>query len=153
MIEIQNKKREYLKAFFTSGILAASIFAVFIILGKGKFYYMGDFNAQQVPFYIHCHSFIRNGGGLWDFSTELGSNFFASYTYYTLCSPFFWLMIPFPTSWVPYLMGPMYILKFACAGLTSYMYIRYFTKTKESALFGSVLYTFCGWSVYYVFYN
>ena len=153
MLEKQNRKKEYLRAFLTSGILAASFFVIFIILGKGKFFYMGDFDAQQIPFYIHCHKFIRSGGGLWDFSTELGNNFFASYTYYTLCSPFFWLMIPFPTSWVPYLMGPMYILKFACAGLTSYMYIRYFTKTKESALFGSILYTFCGWSVFNIFYN
>lgn len=153
MLEKQNRKKEYLRAFLTSGILAASFFVIFIILGKGKFFYMGDFDAQQIPFYVHCHKFIRSGGGLWDFSTELGNNFFASYTYYTLCSPFFWLMIPFPTSWVPYLMGPMYILKFACAGLTSYMYIRYFTKTKESALFGSILYTFCGWSVFNIFYN
>ena len=153
LLEKQNRKKEYLRAFLTSGILASAIFLVFIILGKGKFFYMGDFDAQQIPFYVHCHKFIRSGGGLWDFSTELGNNFFASYTYYTLCSPFFWLMIPFPTSWVPYLMGPMYILKFACAGLTSYIYIRYFTKTKESALFGSILYTFCGWSVFNIFYN
>ena len=62
-------------------------------------------------------------------------------------------MIPFPTSWVPYLMGPMYILKFTLAGLTSYAYIRYFAKTNESAIIGSILYTFSGWSVFNIFYN
>lgn len=142
-----------LKSFLLSGILAAIIFIPFIIIGKGMFWYMGDYNAQQIPFYVHCHEMIRSGTGMWDFSTELGNNVFSSYTYYTLCSPFFWLMIPFPTAWVPYLMGPMYILKFACAGLTSFAYIRYFTKTDNSALIGSLLYTFSGWSIFNVFYN
>lgn len=150
---IKESSHPYLKSFLMSGILAAIIFIPFIIIGKGIFWYMGDYNAQQIPFYVHCHEMIRNGTGMWDFSTELGNNVFSSYTYYTLCSPFFWLMIPFPTSWVPYLMGPMYILKFACAGLTSFAYIRYFTKTDKSALIGSLLYTFSGWSVFNIFYN
>lgn len=149
----KQKSNQYLKAFLTSGILAALVFLPFIIAGKGVFWYMGDYNAQQIPFYAHCHEMIRSGAGMWDFSTELGNNFFSSYTYYTLCSPFFWLMIPFPTSWVPYLMGPMYILKFACAGLTSFAYIKYFTKTEKAALWGSILYVFSGWSVFNIFYN
>ena len=142
-----------LKAFFYSGMISAIIFIPFILLGSGIFSYMGDFNAQQIPFYTHCHEMVRNGFNLWDFSTEFGNNFFASYTYYTLCSPFFWLTVPFPTAWVPYLMGPLFIFKFACAGLTSYLYIRYFTKTEKAALYGSVLYSFCGWSVFNIFYN
>ena len=142
-----------LKAFLTCGLLSAIIFIPFIIAGKGIFYYVGDFNGQQIPFYMHCHELVRSGFPSWDFSTELGNNFWGSYTYYTLCSPFFWLTLPFPTSWVPYLMGPVYILKFACAGLTSYLYIRYFTKTEGGALMGSVLYAFCGWSTFNIFYN
>lgn len=149
----KHSTNQYLKAFLINGFIASLIFLPFIIAGKGIFWYMGDFNAQQVPFYVHCHDMIRNGKGMWDFSTELGNNMFSSYTYYTLCSPFFWLMMPFPTSWVPYLMGPMYILKFAFAGLTSYAYIKYFTKTEKAALVGSVLYVFSGWSVFNIFYN
>lgn len=150
---LKKRNRGWIKAVLINFILAAAIFIPFIIAGKGIFYYMGDYNAQQIPFYVHCHDMIRNGKRMWDFSTELGNNFFASYTYYTLCSPFFWLMIPFPTSWVSYLMGPMYILKFTLTGLTSYAYIRYFTKTNESAIIGSILYTFSGWSVFNIFYN
>lgn len=154
-MSILQKQRgnQYLRAFLANGLLAVLVFLPFIIVGKGLFWYMGDYNAQQIPFYVHCHEMIRNGAGMWDFSTELGNNLFSSYTYYTLCSPFFWLMIPFPTSWVPYLMGPMYILKFACAGLTSFAYIRYFTKTEKAALWGSILYVFSGWSVFNIFYN
>lgn len=152
-ILLNKKNRGWTKAILINFIIAAILFIPFIISGKGIFMYMGDYNAQQIPFYVHCHDMIRSGNGLWDFSTELGNNFFSSYTYYTLCSPFFWLMLPFPTSWVPYLMGPMYILKFTLAGLTSYAYISYFTKTNQSALIGSVLYVFSGWSVFNIFYN
>ena len=114
--------------------------------------YMGDYNAQQIPFYVHCHDMVRNGNFLWDFGTELGTDFLSSYTYYTVTSPFFWLTVPFPSSWVPYLMGPLFVLKFSCAALASYAYIKKYTNTQKAAAFGALLYAFSGWSTYNIFY-
>ena len=79
---------------------------------------------QQVPFYQMCHDAVRSGNLGWSWTTDLGANFIGSYTFYLLGSPFFWLTIPFPSQAVPYLMGPLLILKFACASATGAHYIR-----------------------------
>lgn len=134
-------------------ISAVLIFLPNMVAGRGIFCYMGDYDAQQIPFYVHCHDMVRNGVFGWDWGTELGTNFIGSYTYYTLCSPFFWLTVPFPTSWVPYLMGPLFILKFVCSAMAAYAYLRYMTKTGEGACIGSLLYALSGWSLYNIFYN
>ena len=148
------RKDEWARRTFFYALLAASaIFIPIVILGGGIFSYMGDFDAQQIPFYVHCHDAVRNGTFAFDWGTELGTNFIGSYTYYTLCSPFFWLTIPFPGSWVPYLMGPLFILKFVLSAMAAYAYLRYMTKTGEGAMVGSLLYAFSGWSLYNIFYN
>ena len=81
------------------------LFVPAIIAGKGCFLLVGDFNSQQVPFYKVAHAAIRNGEWGWNWLTDLGANFISSYSFYLLGSPFFWLTIPFPTDWLPYLWG------------------------------------------------
>ena len=93
---------------------AALLFLPFLILDKGYFIYYGDFNVQQIPFYQMAHDSVRAGNFAWNWTTDLGANFVGSYSFYLLGSPFFWLTIPFPSAAVPYLMGPLLILKFAC---------------------------------------
>ena len=146
-------KEKKLSVFLTALICAAAIFVPFMIEGHGYFTFFGDFNVQQIPFYKMCHEAVRTGNVKWSFTTDLGANFIGSYSFYLLGSPFFWLTIPFPTDFVPYLMGPLLILKFACAAFTSYLYIRRFTKTAEAAQIGGLLYAFSGFSVYNIFFN
>ena len=141
------------KTFLVCLGLSCVFFLPIIFMNGGIFTYMGDYNAQQIPFYVHCHRAIREGNIVWDWGTELGTGFLGSYTYYTLCSPFFWLTLPFPTSWVPYLMGPLFILKFGLSGLTAFLYIKNHVKRERSAFLGGILYAFSGWSVYNIFYN
>ena len=142
-----------LSTFLIALFAAAVMFAPFIIEGGGYFTFYGDFNVQQIPFYQMSHEMVRNGDFGWSWLTDLGANFIGSYTFYLVGSPFFWLTIPFPNWMVPYLMGPLLILKFACAALTAYLYIRRFTRTPEAARVGGILYAFCGFSVYNVFFN
>lgn len=141
--------RTFLVALFTSSV----IFLPFIILDGGMFFYVGDYNSQQVPFYIMCHRAIREGNFNWSWCTDLGANFVGSYAYYTLGSPFFWVMLLFPTSFVPYLIAPMLALKIALSALTAYIYIRRYTKTPNAACIGGLLYAFSGWSIYNIFFN
>ena len=96
---------------------------------------------------------MRSGNLGWSHLTDLGANFIGSYSFYLLGSPFFWLTIPFPSEWVQYLMGPLLILKFACATLTGYVYIHRYTKNRDSALIAAVLYAFSGFSIYNIFFN
>jgi uncharacterized membrane protein YfhO len=147
------KKQLRLLTFFLGLVTAAAFFIPFIVKDQGYFIFFGDFNVQQIPFYQYCHNAIRSGNFLWSWETDLGANFVGSYIFYLLGSPFFWLTLPFPNSFVPYLMGPLLILKFACASLTGYMFIRRFTARAESAMIGGLLYAFSGFSVYNIFFN
>lgn len=147
------KKEKYGKAFLLGLGLSALIFVPYMIIDGGYFFFYGDFNVQQIPFYKLAHEAIRTGNIGWDWYTDLGANFISSYSFYLLGSPFFWLTLPFPTSFVPYLMGPLFCLKFATATLTSYAYITKFVKNKNLAILGGILYAFSGFSIYNIFFN
>lgn len=150
---LRPQKEKCLLTFVTAFFVAAAFFVPYIIAGHGYFTFYGDFNVQQISFYKTCHEAIRTGNIKWSWLTDLGANFVGSYTFYLLGSPFFWLTIPFPTNFVPYLMGPLLILKFACAATTGYLYIRRFTKTADAAYLGGLLYAFSGFSIYNIFFN
>lgn len=155
----KNKKYFYYKrVFYISLILAALIIIPFVIVewirtGKPVFLYYGDYNVQQVPFYEHCVRMVHEGSFGWDWNTDLGSNFIGSYSYYLIGSPFFWIMCLFPATWAPYLMAPIYILKFAVAGLLAYAYLQRFVKNKNYAVIGALLYAFSGFQIYNIFFN
>ena len=117
------------------------------------FFYYGDYNVQQIPFYRHCVEMVRSGNLGWDWNTDLGSNFIGSYSYYMLGSPFFWILCLFPSAWTPYLMGPMYVIKYVAAAVIAFAYLKRFVKNKNYAVIGSLLYAFCGFQVYNVFFN
>ncbi len=142
-----------LNTFITAALCAACFFVPYMMSDGGYFLFFGDFNVQQIPFYQLAHDAVRSGELGWSFTTDLGANFIGSYSFYLLGSPFFWLTIPFPNSFVPYLMGPLFILKFGFTALTAYLYINRFAKNQVTAQVGAMLYAFSGFSVYNVFFN
>lgn len=147
------KKHNYaLITFFTALVTAAIIFVPFIILNGGVFYYYGDFNVQEIPFYQLAHNAVKSGQMGWNYTTDLGTDFISSYSFYLLGSPFFWLTIPFSNEFVPYLIGPLMILKFACASLSAYLYLRRYVQNNSYAVLGGLLYAFSGFSIYNVFF-
>ena len=105
-------RRPVLTSFLIALLTAVLLFVPFIIYNGGIFYYYGDFNVQEIPFYQICHDAVRSGQMGWNHTTDLGSDLISSYSFYILGSPFFWLTIPFPNWFVPYLIGPLLILKF-----------------------------------------
>lgn len=150
---LKTQKEMYGKTFLLALGVAAAFFIPFMVINEGYFIFYGDFNVQQIPFYQMCHEKVRSGEIFWNWNTDLGVNFIGSYSFYLLGSPFFWLTLPFPNWMVPYLMGPLLILKFACSAFTAYFYIRRFVKTPQSAMLGGLLYAFSGFSVYNIFFN
>ena len=147
------QKEKKMFTFLVALLTAACLFVPYMIMSEGYFTFYGDFNVQQIPFYQMCHEAITEGDINWNWYTDLGSDFVGAYAFYTLGSPFFWVTLLFPNSFVPYLMGPLLILKFAFAALTGYMYIRRFTKTSYAASLGGLLYAFSGFSIYNIFFN
>ena len=148
----------YKRVLLYSLIIAVAITVPFVLVeliktGRPVFLYYGDYNAQQICFYEHCVDMVRSGNFGWDWYTDLGSNFIGSYSYYMLGSPFFWFMCLFPSSWAPYLMAPVFILKYITAALIAYAYIKRFVKRQNYAVIGALLYAFCGFQIYNTFFN
>lgn len=150
---LKPKKEQYLKTFLLALLTASVLFVPFMIKDNGYFLFYGDFNVQQIPFYKLSHDAVLSGQTGWHFGTDLGVNFIGSYTFYLLGSPFFLLTLLFPSNMVPYLMGPLLILKFSLAALTAYCFIRRFTRTPDAACLGGLLYAFSGFSIYNIFFN
>ncbi len=146
-------QEKYKQAFLVALLLAAVMFLPYVIYDRGYFFFFGDFNVQQVPFYQLAHEAVRGGAVYWNEYTDLGVNFIGSYSFYLLGSPFFWLTLPLPTVVVPYLMAPLLCLKFAVISLTGYGYITRFVRNKDYALMGAILYAFSGFSIYNIFFN
>ena len=147
------RENGYLKAFLLGLLISFTFFIPFIIYDNGYFLFYGDFNVQQVPFYQMCHDAIRSGNTGWSWTTDLGANFVGSYSFYLLGSPFFWLTIPFPSEAVPYLMGPLLILKFGCASLTGFIFLKRYVRNPDLAVLGGLLYAFSGFAIYNIFFN
>lgn len=120
-------------------------FLYFIIKGDGFLTIRDDFNVQQIPFTIATHNALLQGGlGGWCWNLDLGTSIIQGFSFYELGSPFFWISLLFPTSFFPYVVGWLYILKYIVAGTCSYLYIKRFTKRNQFALIGAILYAFSG---------
>lgn len=134
-------------AFILSFILGSLIIVPWIIKGDGIYNLIADFNAQQIPFNKIINESIKEGSFLWTWYNELGSNFIGTFSFYNLFSPFNIITYIFPANWYEYLIGPIFILKYAVAGLTSYLFIQRYVKNKKYAILGSVLYSFSGFQL------
>lgn len=136
-----------------AAICAVITVGLIVYRNGGIFTYYGDYNCQQICFYMHAHELVKSGQIGWDWVTDLGANFIGSYSFYLLFSPFFWLTLPFDTSVVPYLMAPLFVLKFCTCAVTAYFYVARFVKDKRFAVVGGLIYAFSGYCIYNLFFN
>lgn len=147
------KNEKYFKV-FTIGFLSLFLMILPIIIFTGGYYiYYGDYNSQQIPFYIHAQDFIKNEGFGWDWGTDLGANFIGSYAFYLLGSPFFWLTVPLPNSLVVFAMPLLLALKHGIGAMTAYAFIKRFVRNKNAAVIGGLLYSFSGFQLFNIFFN
>ena len=152
---LQNRfpRRWLLLAFVLNFAIAAAALLPYMIRDGGLLLVAADFDAEQLSYNMLCNNAIKSGEVLWNWRIDIGSDFVSSFSFYTLGSPFFWLSFLFPASAFPYLVGWIYMLKYAVAGLTSFAYFRR-SASEKSALLGSVLYAFSGFScINVVFYH
>lgn len=142
----------YGRAFFACGLTAFFIFLPFYLLDGGFFHYAGDFNGQQITFYRYASELVRQHAS-YAWAADLGSGAVNAYSFYLWGSPFFWLALLLPPSWLPYCMAPLLVLKFAVAGGGAMLYLRRYVKDPNLALVGSCLYALSGFTLYNVFFN
>lgn len=138
-------KNKILMAFLLSALLGALIVLPNIIINKGIYSLTKDLSFEQIPFNKVMNDGIKNGEIFWTWYNDLGSNFIGTFSFYNLFSPFNLIGFLFPASIFEYLIGPLYILKYAVSGLTSYLFLKRYVKNKNYALVGSLLYTFSGY--------
>ena len=145
-------------------LTAALIFLPFYLLDGGFFHYAGDFNSQQISFYRYMNGFVKGAGypdsafagaphNTFSWATDLGSGVMNAYSFYLYGSPFFWLSVLLPQSWLPYMMVPLLVLKFGVAGGGAFLYLRRYVKNENYAVLGACLYALSGFAVYNVFFN
>ena len=134
------------RLFWLGVVLYLAAVLPFIIYRGGIFFYYGDYNVQQVPFYILAHRAVRSGNFFWNFNIDLGSSTGGSFAFYLWGSPFFWFSCLFPEKWLPYMMPFFMSLKYGTALCTSYAWLRHNVRTQRGALLGALLYTFSGFS-------
>lgn len=150
---IAKQRNYYLITFFLAFAMAFIFMLPSIIYDQGYFIYFGDFNMQQIPFYKNAQDSILNGEWGWNWYTDLGVNFIGSYTFYLLGSPFFYISLLFPNSFLPYIMGPLLMLKFGLMALFSYIWLKRHIKTPLYAVLAAILYSFSGYSIFNMVFN
>ncbi len=134
-----------LTVFLLNLICGIFAFAWVMAVKGGLFSVAGDFNVQQIPFAMYANDAIKAGQTGWDWSLDLGSGFIGGMSFYILGNPSFWLSMLFPSDCFMYLVGWIYILKYAAAGLFSYLYMKRYVKHREAAVIASVMYAFSGY--------
>lgn len=140
-----NEKKQYPLVFLLGLILYVIAVLPSVIYRGGFFYYYGDYNFQTIEFYTSAVEAVKNGYLFWNPNIELGSSMAGAYAFYLWGSPFFWITVPFPTKWIPFILPIVMSIRYGCAMLTSYIWIRQYTKTSRGALIGSILYAFSGY--------
>ena len=128
-------------------LIALLGFSVNLIRNGGLLTINTDYELQQTPINIAMGDAIKSGNTGFQWNIDLGTSFNTAYSYYNLYSPFFWVTIPFAAAIIPYLLGFLYIVKFALMGGFAYLYIRRFTKEARSAMLGGVFYAFSGFGL------
>lgn len=144
-------------AFLINGSIAFFAFLYFLIKNDGLMSLSNDFDAQYLTFLIFANRAVREGQVFFHWAIDIGSDFIASFGFYNLGSPFFWITLLFPPEAFPYLVAWVLMLKYAVAGLTSCLYIRQYVNQPWCAVAGSVLYAWSGYQaaniVFYQFHD
>lgn len=163
LLNMPGRRDQMLRTMLLCALTAAIFFLPFYIIDGGFFHYAGDFNSQQISFYRYMNGFIKGAGcpdgmagaarSTFSWATDLGSGAMNAYSFYLYGSPFFWLSLIFPQNWLPYLMVPLLVLKFAVAGGGAYRYLCRYVRRSDYAVLDACLYAFSGFSIYNVFFN
>ncbi len=139
---------------FMSSFLMYVLALLPIFVKRGlPFFYYGDYNVQQVPFYILAHRAVRSGDIFWNWNVDLGGSMAGAFSFYLWGSPFFWLTVLFPEETIPYLMPFLMALKYAVAASCAYLYIRRYVHKYTYAMMGGYLYAFSGFNACNIVFN
>lgn len=111
-----------------------------------------DFFTQQIPFIIETKRMFATGAPWWSWTTNLGENFLAAYSFYTVTSPFVWIACMFPVKYILWGILLSLYLKTLITSAVSYAYLRMMGFNVMYCTIGALLYTFSCFYVCNLFY-
>lgn len=151
-------KRKYLPFIIFMYLVAFTMFFYTLIRNQFTIPVSGDFVLQEIPFYFNGYddwwTFFTTGKFvLWDDSGMLGVNNIGANSFYYLFNPFFLVLLIVPRFLIPQAQAFMMITKMVLAGLTMKLLLQKFKVKEETTWLISVAYAFCGWNLYYLWFN
>ncbi len=146
-------KHPYIKVFFTAYIMFLITMLPILILSKGAYLYIGDYNLQTIPFTEHGSRLFHSSDPfpLYDWQSSLGMNTLTAYGGYFF-SPFSLLLFTVPVSILKYFHTFVVALKMGLTALGTYIYCRQYVKHDRSAFICGILYAFSGFQLFNLVY-
>lgn len=133
-------------------ILTVVAGALPLFLQYGGYLMRTDYATQEIPFIMETKRMLSSGAPWWSWNTYYGDNFWGSYGFYTLTSPFVWLLCLLPYGWIVKGCFVALVLKYICAFLTSRLFLRKMDVSGETASIGGLLYAFSSFTISNSFY-
>lgn len=151
MIKNQTKYECGKTALLAFAVISVAVLPV-LFMNEGKFFLVGDYMTQQIPFMKECRRVILSGKPFWSSNTFLGANFIGTYSFYIYGSPFFWPLLIIPERFMAYALSAVFVLKHVVAAMTANLYLSRHLSNKNYVLIGSLMYAFSSFTIDSSFY-
>ena len=150
--------KKWVRFVFFMYIVAFTMFAYTLVRNQFTIPIGGDFTLQEIPFYFNgyddwWHALTTGEFVMWDDSGFLGVNNIGANSFYYLFNPFFLVLLLVPRSIMPQAQAFMMITKIVLAGVSMKLLLEKFKLKEETTWLFAVAYAFCGWNLYYLWFN
>lgn len=128
--------------------LVLVLYGIFMLTGK-SFIWQGDGLAQHYPILVKFYEWLHQGSLTgWDWSLGLGADKVTTFSYYVLGDPFAYLIWFFPKAHLEMGYNLLVLVRLYFSGLALMLFARQRHFKPGSQLFGTLVYTFTGFSLY-----
>ena len=134
-------------------VAALLTFLPFMLQNDGRLQVRSDWNEQQIPFNVITGRILRDGSFPWAMTVDLGSSLIGLMSFYTIGTPYALIAFLFPPDFFPWVIGPVFALKYAVAAAGATFWISRYVRRKETALWTGLLYAFSGFSTINIMFN
>ena len=133
-------------------VLVLSVGLSSMVFHVGSDWADSDFVSQQIPFILETKRMLASGAPWWSWNTFAGDNFVGAYSFYTLTSPFVWLVCLFPAGQVLWGLLIALYLKAMCTAAFSFLYFRRMGFGRPESTLGGLLYCFSSFFICNLYY-
>lgn len=134
---------------FSIAILTIGLIPLYINHGSWG---VTDFSDQEIPFLLETKRMFSTGAPWWSWNTFSGDNFIGGYSFYTVTSPFAWLVCLFPVDKIMWGVFISLYLKTFCTCIFAYLYFRKMQLGDLLGVIGGIMYGFSSFFICNLYY-